>query len=388
MTVPDPFVEVGSANLSKHGQRLPGDVVVVRRQPEEGRLVCVLSDGLGSGVKANVLAALTATMAARYAGAGRDLQQGAAVIRRTLPVCSVRGISYATFTIIDVAADGSTRVLGYGNPPALWLRGGHRLPIQPEVVEAGEGPGRALTAWNGRLARGDRVIAVSDGVTQAGMGSAELPFGWGDEGLAGWLAGRRDDAAPRALAEAIVSEALRHDGGQAHDDITCAVVGLRAPRRLLMLTGPPYDLERDDELADAAREHPGRKVICGGTTAEIVARALRRRVEPDLGVLDPAVPPTARLQGFDLVTEGAITLAKALELLRGAPPPSRANGATRLTALLLEADAIDILVGCRVNEAHHDPSLPMELGLRRTLIRQISEVLIERHAKVVDVRYL
>lgn len=389
--VADPFLECGHANLPKHGQRLPGDVVMVRRPPAEGRLLCVLSDGLGSGVKANVLATLTATMTSRYAARGRDVRACAEAIRRTLPVCSVRGISYAAFTLIDVDGDGLARIAEYGTPPTLWRRGAAAVEPPSGVVEPGEGPGRELRCWNCRLERGDRLVAVSDGVTQAGLGAAGLPLGWGSDGLADWLTDdhrAHADRTPTGLAEAVVAAARDLDGGQAQDDITCAVIGLRPPRRLLVVTGAPYDEGRDGEVAWAADGFPGRRAVCGGTTASIVARELHRRIESDDGPYDPEVPPTARLAGFDLVTEGMITLARTLELLQGGSPPPRRNGALRLAELMLEADAIDFLIGTRLNAAHQDPELPLELGIRRTLVRQLAEALRERHAKAVALAFV
>ena len=386
------FVECDHHGLAKHGEHLPGDVWLTRRVAEEDRVVCVLSDGLGSGVKANVLATLTATMAVRYSADRRDVRHGAAIIRRTLPVCSVRGISYSTFSIVDVDGDRLARIAVYGNPPLLLMRGGKASTVQAEEAEPGEGPGRELRTAEVSLAEGDRLVVVSDGITQAGMGGRAAPYGWGAEGLAAFVEGRLARApycSARDLSRRVVERARELDGGSIRDDATCGVVYVRRPRRLLLITGAPYDPDQDAALAEEAIAFPGRRVICGGTTAEIIARELGTRVEPERGPLDPEVPPTSEVDGFDLVTEGMITLSRALGLLEaGRPPPPRRNGARRLLELLLDSDIIELRVGTRINEAHQDPRLPVELGIRRNLVRTLAACLRERYAKKVTLRFV
>jgi hypothetical protein len=382
----DLVVDVGHHAVAKRGGRVCGDTWLVRRLPAEGRLVCVLSDGLGSGVKANVLATLTATIAVRHAADERDPRLIADVLRRSLPVCAERGISYATFTILDVADDGRLRLVEYGNPPCLLLRGGDAMPIDTDTLAAGEGPGRELRSAELRLVPGDRVLCVSDGVTQAGMGAAATPLGWGSDGLAAW-ARNRDDASAADLAEAAVTTALAHDVGAALDDTTAGVLYLRAPRRLLVVTGAPYDAAHDALLAEMIRDYPGRTAVCGGTTGDIVARELGVACTTDLAHLDPEVPPPAIIPGVTLATEGMITLTRTLAVLEGRAAPTRPNAATRLAALMRDSDLIDLRVGTRINEAHQDPTLPLELGIRRNLVQRLADVLRERHAKQVTLAY-
>lgn len=387
------FIEVDSAVRAKRGQRLAGDVWLARRLPEDGRVVCALSDGLGSGVKASVLATLTATVAVRHAADERDPRACAEVLRRTLPVCSERGISYATFTIMDLDGSGRLRLVEYGNPAALLLRDGKAAILPTDPIGTADGPGRELRAAEVDLLPGDRVLVVSDGVTQAGMGGRSTPLGWGGGNLAdfctGALAGEPGISA-RHLARRVVERAIEVDGGAARDDTSCGVAYLRPPRRLLLITGAPYDEERDAALAAEAMAWQGSRVVCGGTTADILARELGRRVEVELGPCDPEVPPAARLAGFDLVTEGMITLSRCLAMLEdgGPAPDARRHAATRLAELLLDSDVIALRVGTRINQAHQDPALPMELGIRRNLMRALARVLEERYAKRVEVQFV
>ncbi len=386
--MPDAVAECAAVTVPCHGERLAGDVVIVRRIAEESRLLCLVSDGLGHGVKANVLAELAAHMAVTYAAAGRDAASSAAAIRRTLPVCRERGLSYATLTIAEVGPDGTVNLSEYGNPTVIRCHGGAANAIHPDHIETGDGPGRDLRLSTLRLELGDRLVLTTDGVTQAGLG---LPVGgWGEAGLARFCeTSLADEPTADALATAVVAAARQRDGGQAADDISCAVIAWRHPRRLLVVTGAPYDDARDGELARAALEFDGRRAICGGTTADIVARELGFRIANETGPRDPEIPPTASLEGFDLVTEGMITLARTLDLLDGrAPMPARPNGASRLADLLLGSDLITFQVGTRLNAAHQDPSLPLELGIRRTLVRRLAQCLRERHAKTVEIAFV
>lgn len=388
---PSLFIDADWACIPKHGKGVAGDTVVVRRLPEEGRLVCVLADGLGSGVKAAVLSTLTATIAARHTADGRDVRRSAELIARTLPVCSVRKIGYSTFTVVDVADDGRARVINSGNPRTILVRGDAPAAYAAEEIDLGDE--KNLRAADLTLAEGDRLVFVSDGVTQAGMGRADLPFGWGADGLRGCLAealAADPRMSARALAGRVIAAACAIDGGQARDDTTCCVIHLRRPRRLTVITGPPYEESRDAEIARLVSEPDGRVAICGGTTAEIIGRELGLSVGIDMKGTDPEVPPMGELEGADLVTEGMITLAACVRLLESGPPwpPGRDNGATRLADLLLDSDVIAFVIGTRVNGAHQDPSLPIELGIRRNLIRELARVLRERYARQVGVRYV
>jgi hypothetical protein len=380
------YIDVDFCQQAKHGQVVAGDVFLTRKIKEEGRIITVLSDGLGSGIKAGVLASLTATMALRYTSAFVDVRQSAKTIMDTLPVCEKRKISYSTFTIVDMDDDGKTRVIEHGNPPLVLLRGQTPVPLQRDSL--------TLEAWKDRVIQysefdtqlGDRIVFFSDGVSQSGLGRAGLPLGWGPERVTNFLSRQiysETEISSQELSRNLVAEALGNDNRQAKDDITCGAVYYRCPRRLLVITGPPFSRERDGELAELVQNFKGHKVICGGTTADIISRLLERPVTMDLKNLDPEIPPGAFMEGVDLVTEGTITLAKVAEMLETGNPIAsmRKNPAYDLVSLMLQSDIVQFVVGTRINEAHQDPSIPVELDLRRNIIRKIAALLESRYLK-------
>jgi hypothetical protein len=387
------FIEVDFCLQPKHGQVVAGDVFLTRKIKAEGRLISILSDGLGSGVKAGVLANLTAAMALRYTTAFVDVRQSAKTIMDTLPVCEQRKLSYSTFTIVDLDEDGQTRVIEHGNPPLLLLRGASLIPIERASLTLETWKDRVIqySEFNTRL--GDRIVFFSDGVSQSGLGRPGLPLGWGQDRVMAFLRRQisaQPDVSARELSRQMVGEALENDGLSAQDDLSCGVIYYRHPRRLLVITGPPFKRDHDGELAELAQSFDGRKVICGGTTADIVARHLGLTIHMHQTAYDPGLPPPAAMDGMDLVTEGTLTLAKVAELLErgnsGLAP--RRNPAAELVALMLQSDIVQFVVGTRINEAHQDPTMPVELDLRRNIVRKIASLLEARYLKEARVQFI
>ena len=389
------FIEVDYCQVAKRKQHICGDVFVSQKIREEDRLISVLSDGLGSGVKANVLATLTATMALRYtASSCMDVMRSAETIMDTLPVCSVRKISYSTFTIVDIDTAGYTRIIEHGNPSFVVLRPGGEVEITRTEHRLQKWQDRVLTHSVFRAALNDRIVFFSDGVTQAGTGEFATPLGWGGEAVTRYAkesVQRRSKVSARDLAREIVQRALAIDGAAAKDDISCAVIYFRTPRKLLIATGPPFSRGRDAEMVRTVELFDGRRVICGGTTASIVGRILDVDVDMELDQpIDPQIPPVARMPGIDLVTEGTLTLGEVARILESDTPIDqlRPNAARRLVYMLMDSDIVQFLVGTRINEAHQDPNIPVELDLRRNIIKRIATQLEQKFLKQTSVRYL
>ena len=387
-------IEVDSYQARKYRHDACGDVFH-RLNAEGGRVVSVLADGLGSGIKASVLANLTATMAARYVAGDVDLTRAARIIMETLPVCSVRQIAYSTFTIVDMDPHGTVRVVEFDNPPCVVLRHGRWLDLPRERVELALSSGRPAVIHHSTFQAqpGDRIVVFSDGVSQSGMGQPAMPLGWDQKPVREFLQdqlARNPSLGARALSRALVHKALALDGMKAKDDITCGVISYRKPRELLLLTGPPVHRERDRQIAEMARDFEGRKVVCGGTTANLVARELGLTLDMSLRDLDPEVPPMCSLRGFDLVTEGAITLATTARMLEEGTNLElvRPNAASCLASILLDSDVIHVVAGTKINEALQDPNLPAELDIRRNILRRLQRVLTTRYFKEVRLQFI
>lgn len=400
------FIEVGHYQFCKDGQGAPGDAFLSQKNDTDGRVITVLSDGLGSGIKAGVLSTLTATMALKFIAADIPIKRAADIIMNTLPVCKDRGISYATFTLVDIEPNSSVRIMEYDNPGYVLVR--ERTAIEPikqctliERKNARTAPLKeALLYYSDYMALpGDRLVFFSDGVTQSGMGSRAFPMGWGSHEVQDFILNKiseSPDVSARELARSVVYQARQHDLYKAKDDITCGVIYFRHPRDLLIMTGPPVNAERDSEMARIFTGFPGRKIVSGGTTANILSRELSRPVKLDLKSIDPDVPPLSVMEGADLVTEGIITLGRVAEILeRGARSggssvleSERDNAARRLTEAILNSDRIHFVVGTKINEAHQDPNMPVELEIRRNIVKRIQKLLMDQYLKEVQIRYL
>jgi hypothetical protein len=388
----DLFIEIESCQQNKHGQDICGDSFMTRKLPEEDRVISVLSDGLGHGLKANILSTMTATMALKFTASDVDLICSSETIMNALPVCRVRNISYATYTIVDIKMQTDISIVEMDNPPFLLIRNGQALTVPFKEVESPSLEGRKMKTYSLKACPEDRLVIMSDGISQSGIGTEQLKLGWRVEGCKRFVLEQvRSDPqiSARSLAGKILSEALEKEvGKKAYDDMTVAVFYFRKPRRLLVLTGPPFHENRDAHFANIFDTFNGRRVICGGTTANIVARELNRELVDHLETTDGDIPPIATFEGADLVTEGLLTLTKVAQFLEKGETTSRRNAASMLLDMILESDSIMFLVGTKINEAHQDPTHPMDLEIRRNLIKRITKMLERKYLKDTYVRYI
>ncbi len=385
-------VEIECFQETKHGESVCGDDCKIERLENGGRFITALSDGLGSGIKASLLAHMTTTMSLMFAEENMDVVDSAETVMDTLPVCEIRKISYATFTIVDTDASGFTRIIEMGNPEYLHIRNGVEVVHEKKTLVSESWPDRQLLVSEFKAEPEDRILIFSDGVTQAGLGTHAYKCGWRRKGCFDFVRDivmERPEISARELARMIVKQAiLKNAPPVCADDTSCVAIYFRRPRKLLLLTGPPFRPENDCEYARLLAGYDGRKIICGGTSAEIVSRELGRKIKTDWRKYRGPLPPSSEMEGVDLITEGILTLtetAKSLESDESSPAPEPVD---QLVEMLHESDVVDIVVGTRVNEAHQDPRLPVDLEIRRNIVRRIKDRIEEKLLKKTTIRYI
>lgn len=388
------FIEVNCQQKNHDGERICGDVFYSKRLQDEERTIAVLSDGMGHGVKANVLATLTSTMALNFTREHKDINTIAEIIMNTLPVCSDRKMSYSTFTIVDIEHDGETRILEYDNPECFIMRGTEIFVPEWQciILNSEKNAGKELKYCRFNPQIEDRIVIWTDGITQSGMGAPDYPFGWSNEArdFVARMVKNEPEISARKLSAKVVNMAYVNDDYHPKDDASCATIYFRNPRKLIICTGPPFDKENDAKLASTFDKFDGKKVICGATTVDIIARELKREVKDSFDFIDPELPPTSQMEGADLVTEGILTLSKVNSILDSYSETfSLGNGpADQLVKLLLESDRINFVIGTCINIAHQDPNLPVELEIRRTVVKRIANLLQEKFLKEVSLQFL
>ncbi len=393
MRVNGDFLEVEYCQKNKAGNIVCGDSFVSHKFKEEGRVISVLSDGLGSGIKASVLSTITASMLLNFSMMNEDIMDSAASVLKTLPKDVVRKISYSTFCLCDIDCFGNVRIAEYESPSFYLYRNSGFVGISKKKIPVERDDLENTHLWISEftMQKEDRIIFFSDGVSQSGMGNRNMPFGW-EEGISDFIASQiknRGDISAKELSQRIVLKAEQNDSMMLKDDTSCCVIYMRRPRNLLICTGPPYDENNDNHLSNIVSEFPGKKVICGGTTAQIIGRETGRTIKTDMNSAGRDLPPVSSMEGIDLITEGILTLSKIERLLSGDETDSRKDGpAGRLLKLLEDSDKITFIVGTRINIAHQDPTLPVELEIRRNIVKKIKQLLETKWLKDVNITYI
>jgi hypothetical protein len=387
----DYHIEVDVHQLKRHGQIVCGDVFHSKQIRAEGRTILVLSDGIGHGVKANVLATLTASMALNYTSFHTKPEVAANIFMRALPKSDGKE-SYATFTIIEIEDDGPVRIINYDNPKTIVFRRQQffepkefQIPIRGE-----ENAGKILRIREFTPILEDRIIFMTDGVVQSGLGSKRFPTGWGLEYISRFAENqiaREYEISATKLARKILNQASMNDSFEIRDDASCGVIYFRKPREFMLITGPPFYKIKDTDFVQRIQEFPGKKIICGGTTAEIIAREMNLDVDIQHRFSEKTLPPAAKMDGFEIVTEGILTLGRVEEILENYNSDMRLGDSPPevVVKLLIQHDIISIIVGTRINWAHQDPDQPVELEIRKFVVKRIVRLLESRFFKKVTV---
>lgn len=375
------YLEIGSSQLKKTGEELCGDSIEIQKKTDFD--IVVLSDGLGSGVKANILSQVTAKTASTMLKQGSKIDEVIETLAQTLPICKVRKMAYSTFTIIQIFSDGRVYLAEYDNPNIFWGRH-HKLRVVEYRERAIDNKGIRESFF--KVKNDDWIVLCSDGILHAGIGDV-WDFGWGRERFGEYLQkSASENKSSSEWAHEITAFCRRLYKNQPGDDASVVVIKVRNPRFLTILIGPPADKRNDETVVNRLLHSPGQKIVCGGTTANIVSRCLNTEVRVDLDSNDEKVPPVGIIPGIDLVTEGTLTLAYVIEILRNTTHPAelrlRNDGASRLAIKMMKADTFHLMIGTAENPAQKDPKVPKVFAFKQQIIKNLIEVLEIKNKKI------
>ncbi len=376
----DLCTEVGFKSINHVGEQLCGDHVDLIETDEDSSVI-VLADGLGSGVKASILSTLTSKIISTMISAGLPIEECVSTIAATLPVCSVRGVAYSTFTLINIIENKTAEIIQYDNPKVIFIRNGDIIDYPKSEMLIG---GKKIVKSVLRLEEGDVIVAMSDGCPHAGIGMS-YNFGWKIEDIANFMAAMSSVGyTAKTLATMLVDECDKLYGGRPGDDATAVVVKVRRREPVNILFGPPSNRDDCNRMMALFFGKEGKHIVCGGTTSSIVSKYLGKPIRASLNFIASDVPPVAEIEGVDLVTEGVITVNKVLEYARDHLDDNKAyeiwgykhDAASQICRLLFEeATDINFFVGRAVNPAHQNPDLPINFHIKMNLVEELSKCL-------------
>ena len=383
----DLCAEVGWKSINHDGEELCGDHVDIVSQDENSQVI-VLADGLGSGVKASILSTLTSKIISTMMASGLSITDCVETIAATLPICSVRGVAYSTFTIIHLIGNEYAELIQYDNPRVILIRDYSALDYPVTEMNVG---GKKIFSSRIRLKENDIFVAMSDGCPHAGIGTA-YNFGWQVSDIASFMEGiAYAGYTAKTLATMLVDECGKLYGGHPGDDATACVVKVRKREPMNILFGPPSHRDDCNKMMALFFSKEGKHIVCGGTTSSIVAKYLSKPLIPSLDFEDKGIPPTATLEGVDLVTEGVITINRVLEYAKDYLADNKSyeqwsfkrDGASMIARLLFEeATDINFFVGRAINPAHQNPDLPINFNIKMQLVTELSDCLTKMGKRV------
>ena len=380
--------DVGYVSLNKFGEQLCGDHVEIV-DGEDGSLVVVLADGLGSGVKASILSTLTAKIISTMMANGLSLADCVDTIAATLPVCSERQVAYSTFTILRFEGGKTAQIIQFDNPHVILLRDGHPYAYPQDMVEI---DGKKIYQADLDLMEHDTFVAFSDGALHASVGPV-LDLTWDRWAIGQFLETMYDpNATAKTVSSLLAGECRRLYGGRPGDDTTVCTVRLRRRQTVSLMLGPSRDPDDEEGMLASFFAEPGKHIVSGGTTSALAARHLGRELDTSLpAYVDPEIPPTAKLEGVDLVTEGVVTLSRVVEYAqdylgdnaRYAEWGYKKDGASLAARMLFEeATDVNLYIGRAVNPAHQAEGLPIGFDRKMQIADQLSDCL-KRMGKAV-----
>jgi len=372
---------LGQKNKKNHA--ICGDYCICERTPQG--TIYIVCDGIGSGVYANISAINCASRILEMYQNGMSIRTASEMVAAGMHRARKEDIPFSAFSVAVILPDGEFTAYSYEAPSPIIMQDEQATVLSPRFYTAGF---EIIAEVYGLLHFGDSLLLFSDGVSQAGLGHG-YGNGIGSEGVSDFInRNYKPNESVKELPDRILEMCKSMSGDNFEDDTTLALIHCREAEELTLLTGPPSRQALDSVYVADFMEMPGRKIVTGSTTTDIVARELQKEVETlSLGKAFGQLPEY-HIDGIDLVTEGAITLNQVNNIMDEPVEQLSGNSVVeRYCCMLHEADVIHIMVGKAANTAHEDLIFKkIGVHLRKATLEQIIAKL-KRKGKLVIERY-
>lgn len=374
-------VDMAYKSLNKYGEELCGDKVELVQTGCSK--IMILADGMGSGIRANILATLTSKILGTLFTNDLKVDEAVSTIAKTLPVSSVNGVAYSTFSILQIFNNKDAYLVEFDNPGCIFIRNHQiqKIPFSERVIE-----GKNIREYRFKVEVNDAFVLMSDGCIYCGTGDI-MNYGWDWNSISAYALKVYSQTNTAQHMAAMLSKACEDLYLQEpSDDTTLAVARVIEEKVVSIFTGPPTNKSDDWKIVRDFMKEPGIKIVCGGITSQIAARELKEELVMSVGELDPEIPPTSSIKGIDLVTEGVITLNKVIEILTKYSEDdvsfevfdelAKNNGAAKIANYLIDnCTKVNLYVGKAVNENYSSKNLPFNITARKNIIHALEDSL-------------
>lgn len=371
--------DVFAFQSSKKAHQPCGDAYGVYR--DLNATVIVLADGLGSGVKAHIAATMCVSRLLGLIREGASIRETFKSVAETMDKAWGSGDPFSVFTLARILNNGHATILSYEMPPPILVN-----PIYAQILKDRVYTQKKAIIHESSclLSKDEGIMLMSDGITQAGIGH-KFVNGWESEGVQRFIESKLNG--DRIEGEDLVADI--HAKGRSYwpvgkGDDCSVVLGLNRRGVIVnLICGPPTKESDDEKFVKSFLKSEGIHIICGGTTAKIVSNVTKRKLE--VKESDSAItPPAYKIDGFEMVTEGVVTLNQVFHLMEEnitELPMETVVG--ELTWYLRMADRINIWEGTASNLGHDQIEFKLQGIFNRSQVLKIIGEKLEKQGKLI-----
>lgn len=377
-------VQVDYSQANKKFNPVSGDTVDSFRFPEATYVLLV--DGIGSGVKANLYATMVSARLRELISGGAAMRKAFESVLNTMHNARGTDMPYAVFTLLRILNNGETAILGYEMPPPIFTGKYAATVVKQRNFSQGY---EVVSESNLFLSAGEGVIVYSDGVSMAGIGPG-MPMGWGTEGICDYINHSISAKTDKySLHSNLIKKSRQVWGETCGDDCTAIGIFCRVGNELKVFAGPPASSKDDFSTVKDFLSGNTKKVVCGATTSQIVARIENKEISVNSQDSSLISPPGYVIEGIDLATEGAVTLNQVYNILDEDYRSFDHNcSVTQLHKALVQADKIVFIVGLGKNKGHAELAFRRQGILPREKIISLIAAQLQAKGRLVEIKYV